>query len=1061
MTTLLPESLHERLDALACRVRRLRRLRGISLLALALTSFATSALLVDLALGESLGPIPRAGVLAVWLSLGAVVAFVSLIRPLRRRLDRADLAAAVERKYPDLHERLTSSVELSSGDGQGAGAAELVVRLMRETDAQARGLDFSAAVSARSTIRLAVVSVAVVVLSLLPAAFAPRDYGRLLSRFLLPWRSQADFAFVIHPGDIVAARGRPLTVRVTLIPRDSAIVLPRHASLVLDQEGAASRHDLVPDADDPATFRATFSPTESGRYRVEAGMAVSEYHTLTAVTPTDLAAHSPVIVVTLPAKAESFAETQTLTGMVDLSAFAGSEIVFRFAFDRPTSSAVLEWSPEGQSATSTPLALGDEGRSATWSLSATRGGAYRLVISGEHGIQTVREGGRIIIRPLPETEEPAKPIAMSEKEADTKARVEDLADRQKELADRAAEAKTKKDADEVAKAQAELARELDRLTKDDATLKAALESARAELTREAADRAKALADAQRDLAQASEETEKRHDAERLVDLAKRQRSLLQKIQAFAKETATAARANFARPLADDAGRAAESMSKGNTQKALDDQDRASRDLERLARDLDRLAEAAKDPRENVRQLSRLQDDLARRVREEAERKDDARPLIDRLKDLSSEQATLRSSVRDLGKAGEKAVEQQEAAEKAMAKGDTTEALARMEAARLALRESANKMTDGAKNEKPSPLLPSKGQAKQARELAAEQRALRQDTKDAADKAAKERRMDAPTDKEPPTAKLARDQAEIARQVAKLAPEVEKEQGPKSPSASRAVEAKRSTGDAARDLERGSLEKAQKSGEDAAKALRQLADDLAKATRTPGHDTLEKARKLLTRQEELNLLLGPSAKDLSAQRRQQGARQEELVKQAGDLGKVLDKMPGSSEGKAVRQAEAKMKSAQAMAKQGNQSGSQSQREEAAKALEQAAARMGRDLGKGNGAAGDSVREARAQMNRAQDQLGKGEPGEATGSMRLAEKGLRRAGGQLARGATPGGAVDGRMLPKELTPYIGKRWGELPGELRTRLVQQMKTRYGDDYARSIKLYFEQLADTNEKK
>ena len=1060
MTTLLPPNLYERLDTLARRVRRLRGLRGTSLLVLALTLFAASALLVDLALGESLAPLPRAVILAAWLMLGAVVAFVSLIRPSSRRLDPADLAAVVERKYPDLHERLTSSVELASGDGHGAGTAELIARLMRETDAQAQNLDFSAAVSARSTLRIAVVAVVVVIASVIPAAFAPRDYARLLSRFLLPWQSEADFAFAIHPGDTIAARGRTLTVRVAITPRDPAIALPRHSFLILDQDKAVLRHDLVPDADDPATFRATFLVTDSGRYRVEAGKAVSEYHTLTAVTPTDLAADSPVIVVTPPANAASFAETQTLTGMVDVSAFAGSEIVFRFAFDRPATAAVLEWSPEGRPARSNPLAFGDEGRSATWSLSATQGGAYRLRIRGEHGIQTEREGGRIAIRPLPETEEPAKPTAMSEKDADTKASIDDLADRQKELADRAAGAKTQEDADEAAKAQAELARELDRLTKDDATLKAAMESARAGQTREAADRAKAIADAQRDLAQASEETEKRHDAERLAELAKRQRSLLQKIEAFAKETATAARANFARPLADDAGRAAESMSRGDTQKALDDQDRASRDLDRLARDLDRLADAAKDPRENVRQLSRLQDDLARRVRQEEARKEDVRPLVDRLKDLLREQEALRSAVHNLGKAGEKAVGQQEAAEKALAKGDTKEALARMEAARLALRESANKMTDAAKNDKASSLLPSKGQAKQARELASEQRTLRQDTKDAADKAANARRMDA-ADEEPPTAKLARDQAEIARQVAKLAPEVEKEQGPKSPSTSRAVEAKRSTGDAARDLERGSLEKAQKSGEDAAKALRGLAEDLAKATRTPGHDTLEKARKLSTRQEELNRLLDPSAKDLSAQRQQQQARQEDLAKQAGELAKALDKMPGASEGKAAHQAEAKMKAAQAMAKQGNQAGSQAQREQAAKALEQAAARMGRDSGKGNGAAGDSVQEARGQMTRAQEQLGKGEPGEATASMRQAEKGLRRAGGQLARGATPGGAVDGRMLPKELTPYIGKRWGELPGELRTRLVQQMKARYGDDYARSIKIYFEQLADTNEKK
>ena len=46
------------------------------------------------------------------------------------------------------------------------------------------------------------------------------------------------------------------------------------------------------------------------------------------------------------------------------------------------------------------------------------------------------------------------------------------------------------------------------------------------------------------------------------------------------------------------------------------------------------------------------------------------------------------------------------------------------------------------------------------------------------------------------------------------------------------------------------------------------------------------------------------------------------------------------------------------------------------------------------------------------------------------------------------------------YAGKRWGELPGELQTRIIQDMKARYGDDYARIIKLYFEQLADTKRK-
>jgi len=35
-----------------------------------------------------------------------------------------------------------------------------------------------------------------------------------------------------------------------------------------------------------------------------------------------------------------------------------------------------------------------------------------------------------------------------------------------------------------------------------------------------------------------------------------------------------------------------------------------------------------------------------------------------------------------------------------------------------------------------------------------------------------------------------------------------------------------------------------------------------------------------------------------------------------------------------------------------------------------------------------------------------------------------------------------------------------ELRTKIMQDMKAKYGDDYARIIKLYFEQLADTSKK-
>ena len=66
-------------------------------------------------------------------------------------------------------------------------------------------------------------------------------------------------------------------------------------------------------------------------------------------------------------------------------------------------------------------------------------------------------------------------------------------------------------------------------------------------------------------------------------------------------------------------------------------------------------------------------------------------------------------------------------------------------------------------------------------------------------------------------------------------------------------------------------------------------------------------------------------------------------------------------------------------------------------------------------------------------------------------------QPATGGGQGqGPPDTRKFAKDLEKYAGKPWGELPGELRTKIVQEMKSQYGEDYARVIKLYFEQIAD-----
>ena len=61
------------------------------------------------------------------------------------------------------------------------------------------------------------------------------------------------------------------------------------------------------------------------------------------------------------------------------------------------------------------------------------------------------------------------------------------------------------------------------------------------------------------------------------------------------------------------------------------------------------------------------------------------------------------------------------------------------------------------------------------------------------------------------------------------------------------------------------------------------------------------------------------------------------------------------------------------------------------------------------------------------------------------------------ATAAGKADADLsaLQDLVRKKTGRRWGELPGHLRTEILQLSKGRYRDDYARLIQLYFREIA------
>jgi hypothetical protein len=183
----------------------------------------------------------------------------------------------------------------------------------------------------------------------------------------------------------------------------------------------------------------------------------------------------------------------------------------------------------------------------------------------------------------------------------------------------------------------------------------------------------------------------------------------------------------------------------------------------------------------------------------------------------------------------------------------------------------------------------------------------------------------------------------------------------------------------------------------------------------------------------------------------------------------------------------MGQAQTQARRGNPSGVRQSQQQAARALEQAARQAGMAAGQqtagrqgqpqpGATQAGQALQQARGQMTRAQGEMTRGQTQGAQSAMQQAAGSLGQAAQQLARqmqpgtpremgrpgdrGAAGGGKIDENALKLDPMQYLGKRWGQLPGTLRTKLLQDMREKYGEDYARTIKLYFEGIADTKKK-
>lgn len=697
------------------------------------------------------------------------------------------------------------------------------------------------------------------------------------------------------------------------------------------------------------------------------------------------------------------------------------------------------------------------------------------------------------------------------------AQMERLAQQQEELARQAKELaardpKTYPDLEkELAKLRAEqekIAQELKRLSEKSQLFREALQKFRVAEAKMLADKSRDLAQAQKTLAQASEDTLLKELQSRLAELAKKQADLAgrgAKLGAEAKKPG---------PFLTEAEQAAHALEQAQVAAALKLQEQSSHVLQQLAGELERDALLSKSPREAARKLAAMQQQIhgeLEKLGEDVPRLND-KQIRQRLLDILEKQKSLADAVdrwnpsnasEAARRAKEHAVQETRKAEEYLRTKDAFTAYKQMEEALRALQQLAGQAP---------PTPPAEALAKEtAEEKAARERMARalelakeqKELQDAVRKAVQEV-LQAPAPKrDDRLAKLLQEQADVAGQVAALAKQLDRALGKNAPPS--AAEAMEASHEASERALAGAFGKAEEEGKKAAGKLHELAKGLANEKMAGAMS--QQAGKLAQRQEALNEAFAEMSRDLAAQKAQQKEREKELRAQTEELMKdllQLAQQANSDKGMhgAKEAAESAMQALKALEKgmQAKDEGKPDLAKEmskeaelklelAGKQAEQSAAAMQADAkmtdenAQARDETGADLKNSEKQVDNARMEIKKGATPGAQQAMQQAAQAMQKTAQSAAKqmskgsqsskskgnkgqdpnraGVAAGGLPSLFLSEKELETHAGKSWGQLPGELKTRLLQDLRARFGDDYGPIIQRYFQQLADTPERK
>ena len=381
--------LDEKLSELAAEVRSRLVVRGCSWVTLAALGCVAVAIGLDVLIG--LPAWIRGALLLGGLVGCGVLAWRLVVRPWSDGVPTDELAGLIEHDFPGLSERLITLVELARHTDPGNGSRALMAVLARETDQRARRLEFSRVSPTRSSVRVAKLAAAAVVLAVAQLVLVPGARERI-RRVALPWYTpSADISYriLISSGDPVVRRGEPVTLSAYLEPTRPGAALPESATLVIRGTGAKNDLVLAMTAADGAAFHMTLpGAAEDFEYRVEAGLARSDWHGVTAADPVALSSGTS-ITLHPPGYAGGIYGPQVREGFAEFEVLQYGRAVLDLRFSAAPAEVYLEWRPADPGPRDRlPVRLRDDRLAGTAEIPVPTDGTLVLVLIGDRGLRT-------------------------------------------------------------------------------------------------------------------------------------------------------------------------------------------------------------------------------------------------------------------------------------------------------------------------------------------------------------------------------------------------------------------------------------------------------------------------------------------------------------------------------------------------------------------------------------------------------------------------------------------------------------------------------------------------